>query len=428
MQTNAGSYALQDSFPGADATVVAKLRSDGLIILGKASLSELSMFRSSHWPHAWNPVLGQTYGAYCRRQCPGGSSGGSAVATDLGLAWATLGTETDGSIIIPSERNNIVGIKPTVGLGSRYLVVPISERQDSVGPMARSVKDAARLLEVIVGPDPHDRYTLEAPATARRGCYVAACKLSGLQGRRIGIATNVAEAYHHDAPYARRAFAEAISVMRQAGAVIVKDSNFVAYAEWKQRNFNPVTRADFATNFPQYMGRLACNANGIESVQGLRDFVRHLPREEYPAIGTQTWDYIVESALDQTSPEFGQLVADNLRLGGEGGILGALERDRLDAVVLPAAVASFMPALVGTPVVTVPLGATPEGTEPVKEGVGDALETAPGIPFGIGLLGAKWSEEALIGMAYALEQRLGVRKRLKRHIEPSVDLGDVLAT
>ncbi|KAK3346406.1 amidase signature domain-containing protein [Lasiosphaeria hispida] len=427
MQTTAGSFALHGARLPADSTVAAKLRDQGLILLGKTSLTEWSMFRANNWPHAWNPISGQIYGAYCAKQCPGGSSGGSAVAADLGLCWAALGTETDGSIILPCERNNIVGIKPTVGLTSRFLVVPVSEHQDTVGPMARTVKDAAQLLQVIAGPDPNDRYTTMSPPlpptnnTNSGSKYMVACKLSGLEGKRIGIARNVLEMSQSEVSNVVSAFHDAISVMRSAGATIVDNANFTAYADWKKRKFNPVTRADFATNLPEFLTRLEHNPNDIHSVRDLRIFTQETrPVEEgYPQRNTRVWDYIIETDIDNKSAEFEALYRENLYLGGEGGVLGALARHGLHAIALPTTVASSIPALVGSPIVTVPLGCMPADTPVETETAGDAVERAPGIPCGISFLGPKWSEETLIEIAYAFEQKTRARSTLQRHVEPT---------
>ncbi|MCJ1470898.1 hypothetical protein MMC07_009546 [Pseudocyphellaria aurata] len=395
---------------------------------GKASLTEWSMFRSDNSSHGWNAVFGQTFGAYHLRQCPGGSSGGSAVASDLGLAWATIGTETSGSIVIPSERNNIVGIKPTIGLTSRYLVVPISEHQDTVGPMARTVEDAAKLLQVIAGVDPHDSYTFDSPFQDRIPDYPAACRLSGLQGKRIGIARNVIDGSSDEVSHVMKAFEDAVSVMADAGATIVENTSFTAFGEWKKRKYNPVTRVDFMSNLPRYLSQLERNPQNIHSVEDLRAFTRTFPSEEYPARNTSNWDTGIEQGILNTSAAFQAMYRANLHMGGPGGIVGALERHSLDAVALPSTIAADIPGMVGTPVISVPLGAASAATPVQHERFfTDVVETAPGIPFGISFLGAKWSEETLIEIAYGFEQKTRVRSTLARQVEPRVDLADVMA-
>ena len=328
--------------------------------------------------------------------------------------------------MIPSERNNIVGIKPTVGLTSRYLIVPVSEHQDTVGPMARTVKDAAKLLQVIAGIDPNDSYTSESPFKDGPPDYLAACKLSGLQGKRIGIARNVIDESSDEVTHAIEAFERAISVMANAGATIVEDTNFTAHSQWKKREYNPVTRADFVTNLAQYLSTLERNPRNIQSIEDLRDFTWKFPKEEYPSRNTRNWDTAIEQKMNNTCPEFWPIYQENLYLGGEGGILGALERHGLDAVVIPTVIASSIPGMVGTPIVTVPLGTASDDTPVQKEAFWDVVESAPGIPFGISFLGSQWSEETLIEIAYAFEQRTVVRNTLQRRIVPCIDLADII--
>lgn len=328
--------------------------------------------------------------------------------------------------MIPSERNNIVGIKPTVGLTSRYFVVPVSEHQDTVGPMARTVKDAARLLQIIAGVDHNDRYTSESPFKDALPDYQAACKLSGLQGKRIGIARNVINESFDEVTHVINAFEHAISVMENAGAMIVEDTNFTGFSQWKKRVYNPVTRADFVTNLAEYLSKLERNPKNIQSIEDLRDFTWKFPEEEYPSRNTRNWDTAIEQRMNNTCPEFWPIYQENLYLGGEGGILGALERHGLDAVVLPTVIASSIPGMVGTPIITVPLGAASDDTPVQKEAFWDVVESAPGIPFGISFLGSKWSEEKLIEIAYAFEQRTLVRDTLKRQILPRIELADII--
>lgn len=192
MNNTAGSYALLGAQVPRDSTMADKLRKAGAVILGKANLSQWANFRSTNSSNGWSAHGGQTYAAYYPDQDPSGSSSGSGVASALGLALASLGTETDGSIVSPSDANNLVGIKPTVGLTSRFLVIPISQHQDTVGPMARTVKDAAYLLAAIAGKDTNDNYTSAIPYDPLPD-YVAACNFSALAGKRLGVPRNVIE-------------------------------------------------------------------------------------------------------------------------------------------------------------------------------------------------------------------------------------------
>ncbi|PYI02856.1 amidase [Aspergillus sclerotiicarbonarius CBS 121057] len=427
METAAGSWALVGSKVSADSTVAAKLRENGLIILGKTSLSEWANFRSLNSSNGWSGRGDNTYGAYYPDQDPNGSSSGSAVATDLGLIPFALGTETAGSILLPGDRNNVVGIKPTVGLTSRHMVIPISERQDTVGPLARTVKDAAMLLQAFAGQDPKDNYTLASPYGESLPDYLAACKLSGLQGKRIGIPRNVIEYLGPAGAPITSAFETAVSVISRAGATIVDNANFTAYSSFYD-SLNPaiVEAADFTTNIATYLSNLERNPNNIRSLEEIRFFTQHSPLEEYPSRDTGIWDQVIALGLNNTSPAFWPLYQETLYFGEEGGLLGALSRNKLDAVILPTLVASDIPAIIGTPVITVPLGAYPDGTPVEYNSRGDLVQRAPGIPFGISFLGPKWSEEQLIGMAYAFEQRTLVRNKLRRYLEARTELEDVM--
>ncbi|EAU31864.1 predicted protein [Aspergillus terreus NIH2624] len=421
MQTSAGSYALVGAQTPEDATVVAKLRQKGAIILGKTSMSEWANVRSMNSSNGWNPRGGLTYAAYYPQQDPSGSSSGSGVAADLGLALGAL----DGSILYPSEANNIVGIKPTVGLTSRHMVVPISQRQDTIGPMARTVKDAALLLQAMAGPDPPDNYTLASPFGQQIPDYPAACKLSALQGKRIGVAQNVLSGVSSPV---LSAFQHALDILQSAGATIVPGTNFTAWDEFRNSTTpDMVVAADFTSDLTTFLSSLTTNPNHIRSLDDLRAYTQHDPREQYPSRDTALWDLMLAGAVDNTSPAFWAMYQQNLYFGGEGGLLGALARHNLDAVVLPTAVAARIPALIGSPVVTVPLGAWPDGTPVVRNAFGDLVVQAPGVPFGMSFLGARWSEESLIGMAYAFEQRTRVRETLRRVVEPRGELGDVVA-
>lgn len=333
--------------------------------------------------------------------------------------------QTDGSIITPSERNNVVGIKPTVGLTSRNLVIPISEHQDTVGPIARTVRDAARLLQVIAGKDLMDPYTLQSPHIDVPD-YLAACKLDGLQGKRIGIPRNVIKTLHQSVSYMLPAFEAAIITMRELGAVIVEDTHYKAFEQVHRRKHNAIPAADFVTNLEQYLSKLHTNPNEICDIHDLREWTKTHRSEEYPTRDTAVWDYAIESNISLGTAKFDALYEENMFLGGEGGILGALERHSLDAVILPSKIAFSRPALVGSPIITVPLNSTPDHVEKELEDNWDVIETGPGIPFGISFLGKKWEDEILVECAYAFEQASRVRKTLKRVIQPTADLEDVL--
>lgn len=336
--------------------------------------------------------------------------------------------QTKGSILLPAGVNNVVGIKPTVGLTSRYMVIPASPRQDTIGPLSRTVKDGAKMLQAIAGVDEKDNYTLASPFTNGLPDYVAACDLSALKGKRIGVPRNVIDltAKEYEGPVLA-AFKEAISVMSAAGADIVDNSNFTGYDEYISTHVaKEVLAIDFKSSLKGYFSNLQTNPNDINDLGDLRNFTWHDPLEEYPSRGTKIWDIAIMLGFNNTSPEFWSLYQTNLYYGGEGGVLGAISRNNLDAVILPTSMAPDIPAVVGSPGITVPLGAMPEGSPVVYNNRGNLIKSGPGIPFGISFLGDKWSEETLIGIAYAFEQKTLHRQKLERYIEPEADLKGVV--
>ncbi|KAF2680816.1 amidase signature enzyme [Lentithecium fluviatile CBS 122367] len=425
MNNTAGSYALLGAKVPRDATVAAKLRKAGAVILGKTNLSQWANFRSTNSSNGWSAHGGQVYGAYYPGEDPSGSSSGSGVSSSLGLAAASLGTETDGSILSPSQMNNLVGIKPTVGLTSRALVIPISEHQDTVGPMARTVKDAAYLLQAIAGPDAHDNYTSAIPSNGTLPNYVAACKLDALKGKRIGVPRNTLAWSTRTAPI-QAAFESALTVLKEAGAIIVDNTNYTAYDEYIQSNAETVVlEVDFVANLKSYLDQLTYNPTGVQSLADVTNFTQSFPPEDYPDRNVDTWIEALSYNFSNTSPELWANYQQNQYLGGAGGLLGALERYSLDAVVIPTRVAPGISAIIGAPVVTVPLGATPANTTVLPNSRGDLNATGPNQPFGLSFAGKHWSEESLVGFAYAFEQRTKVRQIVKPYIMPTTELVDV---
>lgn len=427
MNTTAGSWALLGAKVPRDATVAQKLRAAGAILLGKTNMSQWANFRSLNTSNGWSALGGQAYGAYFPREDPEGSSSGSGIASALGLALGSLGTETDGSITDPAAFNNLVGIKPTVGLTSRHLVIPISEHQDTVGPLARTVKDAAHILQVIAGVDPRDNYTSAIPG-GKIPDYISACKLSALSSSRLGVPRNVISlnfnADNTSGPQIE-AFNQELAVLREAGATIVEATNFTAAVEFWNSNLSSVIHnADFLVNLRSYIESLTYNPTNISSLADLRKFTQTYPLEDYPTRDTGVWDAALQS-WNNTDPRFWPAYQQTLYYGGDGGLLGAIERNNLDAVILPANFASSWAAVVGAPIVTVPLGFYPANTPVVRDSWG-LVESAPNIPFGFSFLGAKFSDAKLIGMAYAFEQRTKARNKVQPYIVPKTELEDVV--
>lgn len=391
-------------------------------------MSQWANYRSNNSTNGWSAYGGQTQGAYFPLQDPSGSSSGSGVSSSIGLALATLGTETSGSILSPADVNNLVGIKPTVGLTSRYLVVPISEHQDTVGPLARTVKDAAYILQAIAGVDSHDNYTSAIPNNGTLPDYVAACDYSAFAGARIGVARNVVEIWaNYTDPPVIAAFETAIAEIEKAGATIV-DANFTAFEAWQSDgNETLVLNADFLVNLATYFAELTYNPYNITNLAQERAFTHSFGQEDWPDRDTGVWDLALNQTWNNTSPLFWPAYQANLYYGGEGGILGALSRNNVSAVLLPTQLSPSIPALVGSPVVSVPMGFYPANWTVTYNARKTLVETGPNVPFGLSFMGAKFSEAELIGFAYAYEQRTMHRNDVQPYIVPNIELADVVS-
>lgn len=382
--TTAGSTALLGALPPRDSFIASRLRSAGAILLGKSNLSQWANFRSSNSSNGWSSHGGQTKGAYLPDQDPSGSSSGSGVACSLGLAAACVGTETDGSILSPAHRNNLVGIKPTVGLTSRDLVIPISEHQDTVGPMARTVRDAAHLLQAMAAKDPNDTYTATIPSLPN---YLEACDADSLSDARLGVPTNVLEAFaSFDVSFSLETAvfnSTALPLLTESGATIVQNTNFTNLTAWLESSAETaVLQADFLTNLPAYLSQLSTNPNNITDLASLINYTQKTSPgvEEYPSRDTATWDAALAQGFGNDDPRFAPLLEENLFLGGEGGLLGALDRFDLDAIVLPTSIAPGFAAIVGAPVITVPLGFYGNDTEVLRDSRRDLVRIGPNIP------------------------------------------------
>ncbi|KJZ68707.1 hypothetical protein HIM_11898 [Hirsutella minnesotensis 3608] len=425
MNNTAGSYALLGATVPRDSTIAARLRKAGAIILGKANLSQWANYRSLNSTDGWSAIGGQVFAAYHLRQNPSGSSSGSGVAADLGLAFAAIGTETIGSILSPAERNNVVGIKPTVGLTSRHLVIPISEHRDTIGSMARTVRDAAHILQAIAGSDPHDNYTSAIPSIPD---YVAACNDQALRGARIGVPWNVVWAGLETAHPGNSssspeylAFAKSIAAMRKAGAHII-EANFTATDASNGESGDIVTQADFVTNLAGYFAELKANPQQVHSLSQVRSFTQKTSAEQYPNRDTGLWDQALSLGFDNTDPRFWAAYQNVLRNASTTGILAAMDKYNLSAVVMPTFMAPEWVSGIGAPAITVPMGYYPASAPVVEEPRGELVETGPSVPFGLSFLGRRWSEATLIGLAHSYEQHMRVRGRVKQLIRPAAEV------
>ncbi len=401
MLTTAGSLALAGAPSTLDAGLVTRLRKAGALILGKTNLSEWANFRSNHASSGWSARGGQTRNPYVLDRNPCGSSAGSAAAVAAGLVTVAIGTETDGSIICPASFNGIVGIKPTVGLVSRAGIVPISHSQDTAGPMARNVADAATLLSVIAGTDPRDPATADADRHATD--YRRFLDPNGLKGKRIGVVRQLAGAE----PNADRVLADAITLMKAQGAVIVDPVTLPHLGELGGAEMT-VLLYDFKHDINAYLAGRAGLAS--KTLADLITFNRTHAAVEMTWSGQELFEQ-AQSKGPLSDKAYTDALAKAKRMSGPEGIDAALKAQRLDALLAP----SWGPAFVTDPV----LGDHIVSGDPTVGGASQPAAVsgypsitvpagfAHGLPVGIVLFGAKWSEPTLISIAYAYEQHAG---------------------
>ncbi len=407
MQTTAGSLALVGSRPAQDATVAERLRAAGAVILGKANLSEWANFRSTHSISGWSGRGGQCQNPYRIGHNPCGSSSGSAVAVSTNLVAASLGTETDGSIVCPSATCGVVGIKPTVGLVSRAGVIPIAHSQDTVGPMTRTVADGAALLGALTGLDQRDKATT-ASAEHFTTDYTQFLDPEGLVGARIGVARERYFGYHTETD---AVIEQAIAAMQQAGAVIVDPANIPTATDDRMRESElTVLLYELKADMASYLATRLLDRADLPQSRTLADlmaFNRAYPDLELELFGQELFEMAWQKG-DLNDPAYLDALALGKRLAGPEGIDAVMDAYRLDALIAPTGApawandpklgdryvgGSSRPAAVaGYPLVTVPAG------------------FVNGLPVGITFMGRAWSEPTLIRLAYAFEQHTLARR------------------
>lgn len=401
MPTTAGSLALLGAPAPRDATVAAKLRDAGAVIIGKANLSEWANFRSSHSSSGWSGRGGLTRNPYVLDRSACGSSAGSAAAVAAGFVTVAIGTETNGSIICPSAANGIVGIKPTVGLVSRAGIVPISATQDTAGPMARDVRDAAIVLTAIAGSDPRDPATAEAERHATD--YTKFLDQDALKGKRIGVVRALAD----DGPDVSKLLDQTIAVLRAHGATVVDDVKIPHLHEYGKAEFT-VLLYEFKHGINAYLATR--KGLSVHSLADLIAFDKAHAAEEMPWFGQELFTE-AEAKGPLSDKAYREALAKLQKLAGPQGIDAAMAAHHLDALLAPAQApawpidlvngdaslpSAYGPAAVaGYPSITVPAG------------------LVHGLPVGMLFFGRKWSEPALIGIAYAYEQATHARRRPK---------------
>lgn len=394
MQSTAGSLALVGSKPPRDAAVAARLREAGALILGKSNLSEWANFRSSHSSSGWSGRGGQTRNPYALNRNPSGSSSGSGVAVSASLCAVAVGSETDGSIVSPSNNNGIVGIKPTVGLVSRSGIIPISHTQDTAGPMGRTVADAVALLQAIAGFDPADPAT--APTRTRmRVDYSKSLDRDGLKGARLGVVRKLAGYDEH----VDSLFAAALDALKHAGTVLVDPADIPTIGKVDDSELQ-VLLYEFKADLNRYLAALGPDAP-VHTLEEIIAFNDKRYERELTFFGQDLMQK-AQAKGPLTDPKYVKALAACRRLSRTEGIDFVLQKFRLDGLVAPTGNAAWptdlingdhftgssstLPAVAGYPHITVPMG------------------FIFGLPVGLSFFGRAWSEPALIKFAYAYEQ------------------------
>ena len=400
MQTTAGSLALVGKPSPRDAFIVQRLREAGAVLLGKTNLSEWANFRSTRSTSGWSGRGGQTRHPFVLDRNPCGSSSGTGTAISANLAAVGIGTETDGSIICPSSICGLVGIKPTVGLWSRSGIIPISSSQDTAGPMARSVSDAAALLGALTGVDSRDGVTADSAGKSVAD-YTTFLNAKSLQGARIGVARNMA-GFH---PMTDAAFERAIESLRKAGAVIVDPANVPTVGKYDEAELD-VMLYEFKAGVNAYLAERGSTVS-VRTMDDVIAFNRANASAEMPYFGQEQMERAqAMGSLDDA--KYRDAVATCRRLARDEGLDAIMAQHSLDAIVAPSNGPSWptdlingdrysggnssVAAVAGYPSITVPMG------------FADAL------PLGLSFIGRAWSEGRLIGLAFAFEQATKARR------------------
>jgi amidase len=400
MMTTAGSLALVGSKPARDAFVARKLRDAGAVILGKTNLSEWANFRSNHSSSGWSGRGGQTKNPYVLDRNPCGSSSGSGAATAANLCAAAIGTETDGSVVCPSSANSLVGIKPTLGLVSRAGIIPIAHSQDTAGPMARTVSDAAILLSALTGEDPRDDATRGSHGKAYTD-YTKFLDKNGLKGMRLGVARK----HFGFNDLVDKLMNDLLAEIKKLGATLIDPADIPTSGKFDDSELE-VLLYEFKADLNKYLAGLGPEAP-IHSLKELIEFNERTRDREMPYFGQ---DLLIkaEEKGPLTTAKYLQALRKNHLLTRTQGIDFVMKKNRLDALIAPTGGPpwptdwingdhftggySSASAVAGYPHVTVPAG------------------YVFGLPVGISFFGGAYSEPTLIRIAYAFEQASNARQ------------------
>jgi len=405
MQTAAGSLALVGTPALQDSTVAARLRAAGAVILGKTTLSEWANFRSFFSSSGWSGRGGQCNNPYAIDRNPCGSSSGSGAAASANFAAVSIGTETDGSIVCPANENGVVGIKPTVGLVSRAGVVPISHTQDTVGPHARTVADAAAVLGALVGVDSRDPATAASAGKFHRD-YTQFLDPNGVNGVRIGVAR---EYEGVGSPHTDAVFEDALSALHGAGAILV-DVSFPHLSEINSGGSEfTVLLNDFKHDLNAYLSTRT--GVPITSLADAIAFNNAHAAQEMPFFAQEIFDLAQTFSGDLSDPAYLTALARDKVIGGSEGIDAILATNNVQAIVAPTDTpawptdlinadhfifgSSSAAAIVGYPIIVVPMG------------------FSFGLPLGLSIMGTAFSEPTLIKIASGFEHASQARRAPK---------------
>ncbi len=399
MQTTAGSLALEGHIAPRDAFIVRQLRKAGAIILGKTNLSEWANFRGKHSISGWSSRGGLTRNPYALDRSACGSSSGSGAAIAANLASVAVGTETDGSVICPAQTNGLVGIKPTLGLLSRSGIIPIAHSQDTAGPMARTVADAAILLGLMTGVDKRDSATR---LSAKRGfsSYEKFLDKDGLKGARIGVARNMAGSDERII----RIFDSAIDVMKQLGAVIVDPANVPNFNKFGATE-GEVLHYEFKADLNKYLAGSNSRLKTMEEIIKFNDENKDVVLKYFG----QEHMVAAQSKNGLRDKKYREALAKNLLLTRKSGIDAAMKKYKLDALIVPSGGPSWMIDLVNGDAINWDMESTS-----VAAVAGYPHITVPagyilGLPAGLSFFAGAWQEANLIKFAYAFEQAVKAR-------------------
>lgn len=399
LPTTAGSLALAQNITGRDAPIVAQLRAAGAIVLGKTNLTEWANIRSTHSTSGWSGVGGLTKNPYALDRNPCGSSSGSAVAVAADFAPLAIGTETDGSVTCPASIVGLVGLKPTLGLVSRTRIVPLAAAQDTAGPMARSVADAAVLLRAMAGHDPEDEATREADAHVTD--FVAALGGATLAGQKLGILK-----FHTGyLPQVDALFDAAVAELRAGGALIDTIEAFEGAKEIEAVE-SEVLLADFRPQLNAYLATTPASVK-TRTLTELIAWNREHAAEEMPYFGQEL--FIRAEAMATEDPAKVAERREANRKRARDALDGMLASHGLDALIAPTmspawvtdlvngdhvlGSATMLPAVAGYPHLTVPMG------------------QVSGLPVGLSFIGPAWSDAKLLALGHAYEARTHFRRK-----------------